>query len=67
MTDYRVLFYKTLRVTGDQASKHLLGQFDVASDSPSGALVLAERQLKDNLADADRIEVMRAPSPVLKP
>lgn len=67
MADYRVLFYKTMRVTEDHASKHLLGQFDITSDSPSGALVLAERQLKDNLADADCIEVTRVPSPVLKP
>lgn len=67
MADYRVLFYRTLLTSKDQLSKHLLGQFDITSDSPSGALVLAERQFPHNLADVDRIEVMQAPSPRCKP
>ena len=65
--DYRVLFYKNLLTYKDQASKLLLGQFDITSDSPSGALVLAERHLRHDLADADRIEVMQAPSSLSKP
>lgn len=60
MTDYRVLFYKTLPSAKDHVSKQLLGQFDINTDSPSGALVLAERQMRDDLANADRIEVICA-------
>lgn len=67
MADYRVLFYRTLLTSKDHISKHLLGQFDITSDSPSGALVLAEQQFQCDLADADRIEVMQAPSPGCKP
>ncbi len=37
MADYRVLLYRTLLTSKDQISKHLLGQFDITSDSPSGA------------------------------
>lgn len=67
MSNYRVFFYKTLLTTKGQNAKHLLGQFDITSDSPSGALILAERQLTSGLADADRIEVMQSSSPQSKP
>lgn len=66
MADYRVLFYKTVPTSNDHARKQLLGQFDITSDSASGALVLAEHEFRVDLASADRIEVTRAP-PVLKP
>jgi len=62
MATYRVLFYKMSPTSTNQASKQLLGQFDITSDSASGALVLAERQL-DDLASADRIEVTCEPLP----
>ncbi len=56
MKNYVVLFYKTAPNSSD--AKHLLKRFDIVSDSPSGALVLAEQQLQENLADADHIEVI---------
>ena len=67
MANYRVLFYKTLLTPKDQTSKRLLGQFDITSDSPSGALVVAEQHLGPDLTNADRIEVMQAPAAASNP
>jgi hypothetical protein len=69
MTKYRVLAYRTATFAKYVDSpKVLLGVVELSSDSPSGALVAAERQLEDALLKADRIEVVRtAPSPALKP
>ena len=43
MSKFRVSFYKTLGHASGHSSKHLLRQLDLTSDSPSGALVAAER------------------------
>ena len=43
MARYHVLFYKNLLSSDGHNFKCLERQFDVESDSPSGALVLAEQ------------------------
>lgn len=43
MPEFRVSFYKTLQNASGHSSKHLQKQFDLTSDTPSGALVAAER------------------------
>jgi hypothetical protein len=58
MSEFRVSFYKTLRNASGHSSKHLQRQFDLSSDSPSGALVAAERLLDPGSLEVDRIEVV---------
>jgi hypothetical protein len=58
MSEFRVSFYKTLQIASGHSSKHLQRQFDLNSDSPSGALVAAERLLDPSSLEADRIEVV---------
>ena len=43
MSEFRVSFYKTVQNASGHSSKHLQRQLDLTSDSPSGALVEAER------------------------
>jgi hypothetical protein len=58
MSKFRVSFYTTVQNASGHSSKHLQRQLDLSSDSPSGALVEAERLFdKDSLA-ADRVEVV---------
>ncbi|WP_213770523.1 hypothetical protein [Bradyrhizobium sp. dw_78] len=57
MANYRVKFFKI--APGSTGHKHLQQQFDVVSESPSGALVLAEAQVKDAADLLDCIEVER--------
>jgi hypothetical protein len=58
MPEFRVSFYKTLRDGGGHSSKHLQKQFDLTSDSPSGALVAAERLFDQRSLEVDCVEVM---------
>jgi hypothetical protein len=58
MSKFRVSFYTTVQNSRGHSSKRLQRQLDLSSDSPSGALVEAERLFdKDSLA-ADRVEVV---------
>ena len=62
MSKFRVSFYNTVGNASGHSSKHLQKQIDLTSDSPSGALVEAERLFdKDSLA-ADRVEVVHISS-----
>ena len=58
MSKFRVSFYKTLRHASGYGSKHLLRQLDLTSDSPSGALVAAERLIDPRDSEADCVEVV---------
>lgn len=57
MSNFRVSFYKTLRHASGHSSKHLLRQLDLTSDSPSGALVSAERLINPQDLEIDCVEV----------
>lgn len=58
MSNFRVSFYKTLRHASGHSSKHLLRQLDLTSDSPSGALVAAERLIDPREWETDCVEVV---------
>jgi hypothetical protein len=58
MREFRVSFYKTLRDASGHSSKHLQRQFDLASDSPSGALVAAEQLFDQCGLGVDCVEVV---------
>jgi hypothetical protein len=58
MSKFRVSFYKTLRQASGRGSKHLLRQLDLTSDSPSGALVAAERLFDPRGSEIDCVEVV---------
>lgn len=58
MSKFRVSFYKTLRHASGHSSKHLLRQLDSTSDSPSGALVAAERLFDQRSSEIDCVEVV---------
>jgi hypothetical protein len=58
MSKFRVSFYKTLRDASGHSSKHLQRQLDLTSDSPSGALVAAERLFDRRGSETDRVEVV---------
>jgi hypothetical protein len=57
MSEFRVSFYKTLQDASGRSWKHLQRQLDLTSDSPSGALVAAERLLDPHSLEADCVEV----------
>jgi hypothetical protein len=59
MSEFRVSFYKTVQNASGHSSKHLQKQLDLTSDSPSGALVEAERLFDKGSLAADRVEVVR--------
>jgi hypothetical protein len=59
MSKFRVSFYKTLPHASGHSSKHLLRQLDLTSDSPSGALVAAERLFDPRRAETDCVEVVQ--------
>jgi hypothetical protein len=59
MSEFRVSFYKTLQNASGHSSKHLQKQFDLTSDSPSGALVAAERLFDQRSLESDCIEVLQ--------
>jgi hypothetical protein len=58
MSKFRVSFYKTLRHASGHSSRHLLRQLDLTSDSPSGALVAAERLIDPREWETDCVEVV---------
>ena len=58
MNSYRVSFYKDLLNSDGHSFKCLQRQIDVESDSPSQALVLAERLVDNERLSADCFEVM---------
>ena len=58
MNSYRVLFYKDLLNSDGHSFKCLQQQIDVHSDSPSGALMLAEASIDNDRLDADCVEVV---------
>ena len=62
MSKFRVSFYKTVQNASGQSSKHLQRQLDLTSDSPSGALVEAERLFDKGSLAADRVEVVHISS-----
>ena len=57
MNSYRVSFYKDLLNSDGHGFKCLQRQIDVESDSPSQAVVLAERLVDNERLNADCIEV----------
>jgi hypothetical protein len=57
MSKFRVSFYTTLK-NASGSSKHLQRQLDLTSDSPSGALVAAERLFDPRGLEIDCVEVM---------
>ena len=62
MSKFRVSFYKTVQNASGHSSKHLQRQLDLTSDSPSGALVEAERLFDKGSLAADRVEVVHISS-----
>jgi hypothetical protein len=62
MSKFRVSFYKTVPNASGHSSKHLQKQVDLSSDSPSGALVEAERLFDRDDLTADRVEVVHISS-----
>ncbi|MBR1151703.1 hypothetical protein [Bradyrhizobium sp. JYMT SZCCT0428] len=58
MNSYRVSFYKDLLNSDGHGFKCLQSQIDVESDSPSQAVVLAERLVDNERLNADCIEVV---------
>jgi hypothetical protein len=58
MPEFRVSFYRTMRNASGHSSKHLQRQFELTSDSPSGALVAAERLFDQLDLEVDCIEVV---------
>ena len=62
MPNLRVSFYGTALSASGHGSKHLLKQLDLPSDSPSGALVEAERLFDRDDLTADRVEVVHISS-----
>jgi hypothetical protein len=58
MPEFRVSFYKRLQNASGHSSKHLQRQFDLTSDSPSGALVAAERLFDQRALEVDCVEVV---------
>jgi hypothetical protein len=58
MREFRVSYYTTPRHASGHSSKHLQRQFDLISDSPSGALVAAERLFDRVGLDVDCVEVV---------
>lgn len=58
MNSYRVSFYKDLLNSDGHGFKCLQRQIDVESDSPSQAVVLAERLVDNERLNADCIEVV---------
>jgi hypothetical protein len=62
MNNYRVLFYKDLLNSDGHSFRCLQRQVDVQSESPSQAMVLAERLIDNGRLCADCIEVMHLSS-----
>jgi hypothetical protein len=58
MSKCRVSFCKTLQNASGRSSKHLQRQLDLTSDSPSGALVAAERFFDPRSVEGDCVEVV---------
>jgi hypothetical protein len=58
MSKFRVSFYKTLQDANGHNTKHLQRQLELTSDSPSGALVAAERSFDPKGLEVDCIEVL---------
>jgi hypothetical protein len=58
MSKFRVSFYKTLPHASGHSSKHLQRQLDLTADSPSGALLAAERLFDPRGSETDCVEVV---------
>lgn len=58
MSDYRVSFYKTLLSSQGHSFKCLQKEIEVQSDTPSGALTLAQNRLRAAF-EPDCVEVIR--------
>ena len=58
MSKFRVTFYKSLPHASGHSSKHRQRQFDLTADSPSGALVAAERLFDPRVSETDGVEVV---------
>jgi hypothetical protein len=58
MTNYRVSFYKDLLNSDGHSFKCLQRMVDVETDSPSQALLTAERLVDNERLNADCVEVM---------
>jgi hypothetical protein len=58
MNSYRVSFYKDLLNSNGHRFKCLQRQIDVQSDSPSGALVLAQQLTHSESLEVDCVEVV---------
>ena len=58
MAEFSVNFYKDIADEGGHRSKHLQRRFVLTSDSPSGALVAAERMLDQRALEFDCVEVV---------
>ena len=67
MSKFRVSFCKTLQDASGHSSKHLQRQLDLTSDSPSGALVAAERLFDPRSVEADCVEVVDISGPSHRP
>ncbi len=62
MSKFRVSFYMTVPNASGRSSRHLQKQVELSSDSPSGALVEAERLFDRDDLTADRVEVVHISS-----
>jgi hypothetical protein len=58
MNSYHVSFYKDLLNSNGHSFKCLQRQIDVQSDSPSGALVLAQQLTHSESLEVDCVEVV---------
>lgn len=58
MSDYRVNFYKTLLSSQGHSFKCLQKEIEIQSDTPSGALALAQNRLGAGF-EPDCVEVIR--------
>jgi hypothetical protein len=58
MSKFRVSFYKSLPHASGNSTKHRQSQFDLTADSPSGALVAAERLFDPRVSETDCVEVV---------
>jgi hypothetical protein len=58
MSEFRVSFYKSPPDASGHSSKHRQRQFDLTADSPSGALVAAERLFDPRASETDCVEVV---------
>ncbi len=61
MNKYRVAFYKDILNSNGHSFKCMQRQIDVRTDSPSQALVLAQKLTESENLEADCVEVLHLP------